>query len=187
MVSAETAKRLLALHGEVRPQSSADWTGAIPLPAVIEQFYRDVGPVNVTILAYGNPYFFPSLRDLWQFQAGYRWNGLSGKPIDNWNDNWLVLADEGGDPFIVEQSSGVVLHAYHGEGDWDAGELFPDLNAMAACLAQLGGVVLDAGDKFTNEDCYIAPEFRALALGRLLELLGTESHAQVVLGALGWG
>jgi hypothetical protein len=187
MVTAEVAKRLLALHGEVRTQPPSDWTGPFPIPAAVERFYQEVGPANVSIEAHGNPYFLPSLTDLWQFQAGYRWNGLSGEPIEDWPDDWLVVADEGGDPFIFVRSSGVVLHAYHGEGEWDAGEMFPDLNTMAACLAQIGAIVLEAGDDFTEEDCSIRPKNRAMASARLQELLGSKSEAEAVLGVLGWG
>jgi hypothetical protein len=150
------------------------------------QFYREVGPANVEIKAHGNPYFLPCLADLWNFQAGYRWNSLSGEPIEEWKDDWLVVADEGGDPFIFE-SSGTVLHAYHGEGQWDAAEMFPDLNTMAACLAQLGAIVLESRDRYMEEDCSIRPKFKALALDRLQKLLGTKSGAQAVLGVLGWG
>lgn len=187
MLTAEIAKRLLALHGEIRPQPLADWTGTFVLPPAVEQFYREVGPTNITIEAHGNPYFLPCLADLWKFQAGYRWNGLSGEPIEDWNDDWLVVADEGGDPFIFDRSSGAVLYAYHGEGEWDAGEMFPDLNTMAACLAQLGAIVLESRDDYMEEDCSIRPKFRAFALDRLQELLGTKSDAQAVLGVLGWG
>jgi hypothetical protein len=187
MGTAELAKRLLALHGEVRSQPSSDWTGAFPIPSAVERFYREVGPCDVTVEAHGNPYFLPCLADLWQFQAGYRWNGLNGEPIEDWPDDWLVVADEGGDPFILARSSGVVLHAYRGEGEWDADEMFPDLNTMAACLAQIGTIVLEAGDDFTEEDCSIRSKYRALGSARLQELLGSKTEAEAVLGALGWG
>jgi hypothetical protein len=187
MVTAEVAKQLLALHGEVRSQPPLDWTGAFPIPPAVEQFYREVGPANVTIAAHGNPYFVPSLADLWQFQAGYRWNGLSGEPINDWPDNWLVVAAEGGDPFIFAGSSGAVLHAYHGEGDWDASEMFPDLNTMVAVLAQIGGIVLEAGGDFTDDDCSIRPKYHAQACARIQLFLGSKAEADAVLGALGWG
>jgi hypothetical protein len=32
---------------------------------------------------------------LWQFQAGYRWNGLAREPNPDWDDDWLVVASEG--------------------------------------------------------------------------------------------
>lgn len=187
MVTADKAKGLLALHGEVGPQRATNWTGSFAIPPAIEQFYREVGPVDITIEAHRNPYFLPCLADLWQFQAGYRWNGLSGEPIEDWNDDWRVVADEGGDPFIFDRTSGVVLHAYHGEGEWDAGEMFRDLNTMAACLAQIGAIVSEAGNAYMEDDCSIRPEFRKLASVRLQELLGSKSDAEAVLGVLGWG
>ncbi len=186
MVTAEKAKTLLALHGDVRPQPPADWTGSFPIPPGLERFYWEVGPADITIEAHGNPYFLPCLADLWKFQAGYRWNGLSGEPIEDWNDDWLVVADEGGDPFIFARTHGVVLHAYHGEGEWDAAEIFPNLNTMAASLAQIGAIVAEAGNAYMDEDCSIRPAFRALASARLQELIGSRPHTDVVLGLLGW-
>ena len=187
MVPVEIAKRLLALHGDVGPQSPADWTGSFAIPPAVERFYREVGPANITIKVHGSQYFLPSLAALWKFQAGYRWNGLSSEPIEDWNDDWLVVADDGCDPFIFARSSGVVLHAYHGEGERDAREMFPDLNTMAACLAQLGAIVLESRDEYMEEDCFIRPAFRALALARLEELLGSKLDAQAVLCVVAWG
>lgn len=187
MLTAEQVKKLLAVHGEVRPQLPEDWLGAFALPVAVKRFYREVGPVDVTIEGYGNPYFLPCLADLWQFQAGYRWKGLGGELIEDWNDDWLVIADEGGDPFIFSRSTEAILHAYHGEGEWDPSMMFPDLNTMAACLAQLGAIVLEAGESFTDEEYCIRPECRASALTRLESLLGSAVAAEAVLGILGWG
>ncbi len=102
-------------------------------------------------------------------------------------DDWLVIADEGGDPFIFVRSSGVVLHAHHGEGDWDAGEMFPDINTMAACLDQIGAIVLEAGDEYMEEDYSIRLKYRELTSARLQELLGSKAEAEAVAGMLGWG
>src|SRR5205823_5012077 len=131
--------------------------------------------------------YLPSLAELWRCQAGYRWNGLSGASIEDWPDDWLVVADEGGDPFILVWSSGAVLHAYHGEGKWNAGEMFPDLNTMAACLAQIGAIVIEAGREYMEEDFSIRPKYLVLASVRLQELLGSKSKADAVLEVLGWG
>ena len=186
VATAEQARQLLSLSGVVRPQPLSDWTGAFPIPPAIERFYREVGPADVYIESYGNPFFLPSLSKLWQFQAGYRWNGLSGEPVADWRDDWLVVADQGGDPFILSRSSGAVLHDEHGRGMWQPGELFPDLYTMAACLGQLGAVVASAGECFTDEDCRIRPEWRDEALMGLRHLLGSPWAAEFVLGSLGW-
>jgi hypothetical protein len=137
------------------------------------------------VQSYGNVFFFPSLAGVWQFQAGYRWNGLTGEAIAGWRDDWLVVADQGGDPFILSRSSGLVLHDVHGRGKWEPSELFPDLNSLAACLGQLGAVVVAAGKAFKDEDCRIRPEWLAEA-GAGLRQLGASTTADRVLSALGW-
>ena len=187
MVTAEITRELLSKHGKTRSQPATDWTGKIPLPPAVEKFYLDIGPSNITIEAHGNPYFLPNLASLWKFQAGYRWHGLTKERIEVWKDEWLVVADEGGDPFFFDQSSSTVLHAYHGAGKWDAREMFPDLNTMAACLAQLGGIVCEFRDEYMAEDCSIRPKFRAIALERFQKLLGTTTDAKAILDVLCWG
>lgn len=187
MATAEQARQLLSLSGDVRPQPPEDWTGAFPLPPAVEQFYLEVGPADVFIESYGNGFSLPSLAKLWSRQAGYRWNGLTNEPVADWQDDWLVVADQGGDPFILSRSSGVVLHDQHGRGVWEPGELFPDLNTMAACLGQLGAIVAAAGEDFTNEDCQICPEWHDASLAGLRQLLGSLGAAECVLASFGWG
>lgn len=187
MATAEEARRLLSLSGDVRPQPPGDWLGLFPIPPAIERFYREVGPVDVCVESYGNPFFLPCLAKLWEFQAGYRWNGLSGEAVADWQDDWLIVADQGGDPFILSLSSGAVLHDEHGRGVWEPGELFPDLNTMAACLGQLGAVVVSAGEGFTDEDSRICPKWRDEAVEGMHRLLGSSLAAESVLEILGWG
>ena len=129
----EKAKSLLSYHGTCRPQPSSDWTGNIPLAAEIADFYRDVGPDNITIETGANPIFVPSLAKLWERQAGYRWNGLTKEAIDDWNPEWIVVADEGADPYVFYR--GRILFAYHGSGSWDFHDEYPDIVTMASGLA----------------------------------------------------
>jgi len=186
MVSSADVKRLLLLHGKVQAQPASDWKGTFPLPTSIEKFYQEVGPLDVTIEVHGNPYFLPRLAGLWDLQAGYRWNGLSGERLNDWKDDWVVVADEGGDPFVFVQSSEEVWHDFHGAGKWNPTPMFPDLNTMAACLGQLGAIALEAGEAFTDADCNIRTEWRKEALVRLNDLVGSSSSASGVLGVL-WG
>jgi hypothetical protein len=187
MVPCERVRELLSRHGVVQQQQPDDWTGKFPLPPSVERFFLEVGPVDITIEGYGNPYFLPRLAALWEFQAGYRWNGLTGQPIEDWDDDWLVIADEGGDPFILSRASGRVLHAVHGTGVWEPAVMFADLNTMAACLGQLGAVVVSAGEDFADEDCLIRPEYHGQALAGLQQLLGMKSETESILERLGWG
>jgi hypothetical protein len=187
MLTADQVRELLSIHGVVQPQPLEDWKGVLPLPVSAEQFFQEVGPVDITIESYGNPFFLPRLAALWKFQEGYRWNGLSGQPNEDWDDNWLVVADQGGDPFMLSRASGTVLYAAHGVGAWKPSEMFPDLNAMAACLGHLGAVVVSAGEAFTDDDCRIRPEHRKQAIVGLRRLVGSTSEAESILETLGWG
>lgn len=187
MATAEEARRLLSASGVVRPQPPTDWCGPFPIPPELERFYWEVGPADVCVESFGNPFFLPSLARLWGRQAGYRWNGLTGVPVPDWPNDWLVVADHGGDPFILSQSSGAVLHDKHGRGGWVPGEMFPDLDTMAACLGRLGAVVAAAGEDFTDADCQIRPEWRDEAVAGLGRLLGSPLAAESVLHSLGWG
>ena len=187
MVTVEQARQLLSLLGVVRSQPPTDWSGTFPIPPALERFYGEVGPVDLSIEAYGNPFFLHSLAGLWPFQAGYRWNGMTGEPEAAWDDDWLVIGSQGGDPFILSRASGAVLYDQHGRGKWETEEMFPDLNTMAACLGQIGAVVAAAGKEFTDEECRIRPEWREAAAAGLQRLLGSRRAAESVLGTLGWG
>ena len=72
--SVDQARILLRSHGEVRPQPALDWTGEVELPPALAVYYWDIGPLDVEITGYGNPFSLPSLGKLWDFQAGYRRN-----------------------------------------------------------------------------------------------------------------
>ena len=187
MVDERAVRSLLERHGQVRSQAASDWRGTFPLPAVLSEFYESVGPVNVEIPGYGNPYHLPSLANLWDHQAGYRWHHPSGERLEEWLDDWLVVADECGDPFILSRTSGRVHLAMHGQGVWEPEELFPDIYTMAACFGILGAVVEDAGAELTDGEGNLAPTYRAKAERELRDLLGSAVSAEEVLGTLGWG
>lgn len=142
------AKSLLSKHGVCRSQPASDWKGDFPLPDQLAAFYNDVGPDNISIDTGANPIFLPSLSNLWERQAGYRWNGLTKQPIDDWDPEWIVVADEGADPYVFYR--GTILFAYHGSGVWDFHESFPNLLAMACSLATKS--YDDDEEEFDDED-----------------------------------
>ncbi len=186
MLTSEQVRDLLARHGTTRPQSTTGWRGDIPLPAAVEKFYAEVGPSDITIENYGNPYFLPSLASLWQFQTGYRWHGFTGERLPEWDGDWLVVADEGGDPFILSISTGSILYAHHGEGVWEPEVIYPDIFTMAACMAILGSIVTEARDDFIDQECRIRPRHQAEAMQQFEEILGSRAEAEAVLGLCGW-
>jgi len=186
MTTALDLKKILALSGAVRPQPVADWTGPFALPEDLQRFYAEVGPDNISISNYGNSFFLPALSDLWDAQAGFRWNAVTGDRIENWADDWLVVADQDGDAFIHDRPTGTILWAQHGTGSWNPQPLFSNIQECAAVLGTLGKVTDEAGDDFLDEDCYISPQYRAAAKSALTDILGTPSQAEHVLTTLEW-
>ena len=186
MIEAARTIELLSAHGSCVSQDASDWQGTIALPDEVAQFYAEVGPQEIEIEGYGNCTSIPSLAELWQYQAGYRWDALTGERIDDWPDSWFVVADEGGDPYIYDADTRQVLFAQHGMGTWEAGELYANLNTMAACLATLGNVILNA-EEFTDDDERVKPQYREQAVSLLAELLGSRSEAEAIVETAGWG
>ncbi|WP_229301198.1 hypothetical protein [Stenotrophomonas maltophilia] len=147
--------------GLLRAQHEGDWQGPFPLPPVLARFYAQVGPLgheinakvgNSGITIPGLDVWIPPLRRMWSHQAGYRWHGISGEPIGNWPSNWLVIADRGADPFILDLDDGRVLFSHHGAGLLDAGEIAADVLTLMAALAAAGTAYLEAGDDLYDDD-----------------------------------
>src|SRR5690348_16656301 len=84
VITTHQARELLSAHGRTLPQSPHDWNGTFELPEGVKCFYQEVGPDDITIKSYGNPWFLPRLSSLWSFQAGYRWHGVTGEQIPEW-------------------------------------------------------------------------------------------------------
>ena len=173
-------------QASLRPQQADDWMGEYPLPAAVGTYYAELGPDDLSIAGYGNGYFLPSLANLWAHQTGYRTHGYTGARIADWNDDWLVVGDEGGDPFIFSRGQGVVLRARHGEGSWQPELLFRNLAEMVITLAVLGEIVVTAGESLTDEECLIQARYLEEAATRLTLVAGSSERAVAVLAALGW-
>ena|ERR1051326_8524122 len=183
----DTARSILSRLPKVvlRSQSVSDWAGEYPLPSAVAEYYSNLGPVDVWLESYGNPYSLPSLSRLWSHQVGYRTHGNTGERLPDWEDDWLVIADQGGDPFIFSRTTSRILHAYHGEGVWEPDQIFESLPEMATSLAILGEIVGSAGREFTDEDSLIRPQFREEARARILAFAGP-SRADEIVACLGW-
>jgi hypothetical protein len=169
-----------------RSQAPADWRGEFPLPDAVAEYFKSFGPTDVTIEGYGNPYFLPSLSGLWDFQAGYRYHSDTQERLAEWDDDWLVIADEGGDPFIFSRASSVILHAYHGDGAWEPVQMFDSLIEMAMTFAVIGDIVVSAGYSLTDGDSMILPRYREAARARIGEFLDSHERTDTIVSRLGW-
>ena len=169
----------------VRAQSEEDWTGPFPLPRTIERYYAELGPADLEIWGYGNPWYVPALAQLWDLQAGYRYHPETKKTFNEWKDNWLVVAYEGGDPYIFDTENEAILHDLHGQGIWNPKMLFQDLSQMISVFAVLGAIRARAAQSFTNH-LGIDERYIKEALLDLEAMLGSERRATATLERLGW-
>ncbi len=186
-----------ARFGPLQAQDEHDWQGPFPLPPVLARFYTQVGPLgcemntkvgHAGITIPGLEVWVPPLKRLWSHQAGYRWHGITGEPIDDWPSNWLVIADRGADPFILDLDDGRVLFSHHGAGLLDAGEIVGDVPSLMAVLAAAGTVYFAAGDDLYNDDDDggIRAEHQDAAVQAVTGVLGdrtdAESFIEMLLG-----
>jgi hypothetical protein len=169
-----------------RAQPVSEWVGPFDIPQPVADYYAELGPVDVHIPGYGNSYFLPSLASLWKFQAGYRYHPETSERFKDWDDDWLVIADEGGDAFIYSRSGATIYHAYHGEGIWSPKPLFASIEHMAACLSLMGEIAGCAGLDFTDSDSLILPVYIETAEARMTEITKDSSYTERVLTRLGW-
>jgi len=188
---------LLAPWGELRPQPASDWQGPIPLPAALADFYAQVGPCGETYHAQvgptgvsldigGNPVDIPPLHKLWQRQAGYRWNAVSGERIADWCEQWLVVADQGADPFILDTASGEVLFAFHGAGTWQPKLLAATLQTAFGGLATMANAMAELGDDAFDDTGELLATARAAVAASLASYLGSAPQAAQFLDVLEW-
>jgi hypothetical protein len=82
----------------LRLQPPSDWLGEFPLSSMVGEYFAELGPVDAWIEGHGNPDFLPSLSGLWHYQAGYRYHPDACERFPDWHDDWLAIADGGGDP-----------------------------------------------------------------------------------------
>lgn len=73
------------------------------LPKELQTYIEQVCPdKNITIGGVGHPIEILSIEQLsWQM-IGYNFDSTKKIAIENWQDNWFLIANEGGEPIIVD-------------------------------------------------------------------------------------
>ena len=88
-------------------------------------FERDIESVNCGL---SDIYFFKE-NSIEKEQAGYRFNGLTGEPIEEWiGDNYYVIGIDSccGDPIIVDVSKEELPIYYMFHDDWSSLQLIAE-------------------------------------------------------------
>lgn len=101
---------------------------ALQLAAPAENLPIDMGTHRLTLWA---------PEELIELQVGYRWHGFTGKPIVEWDERFVVFAEDGGDPLALrlDEEDGPVWLAHRGEGRHHFFEAAPDLATFYGALA----------------------------------------------------
>jgi hypothetical protein len=96
----------------------------VALPWEVEEYLRTAVPLrDVVLLTEADPVRLWGVRGLGRRQDGYSYNPLLQEDLGDWNPDLLVVADRGGDPYVVPLSGGhdaplQVQTAPHGAGRW---------------------------------------------------------------------
>jgi hypothetical protein len=182
----EKAKKAFAKLGDIKSQSAKLWEGPFELPNALAEFYLNIGPSSILVPGIGNDYFFPDLAGLWKYQEGYRYHSDTGILCPEWNDDWIVIADEGGDPFIISREKGCILHDLHGQGAWDPNEFVSDILTFAGSIASLGVIVAETKLMLTDADFHIKKEYMQRARRDLELFLESPEDIEAFLFMVGW-
>lgn len=176
---------LLSPWGELRPQAGSDWQGEIALPAVVADLYAQVGPVDISLSAGGNPVAIPALKSLWSRQACYRWHGNTGQRLPEWQDHWLVVATEGSNPFMLDTMTGQVYFALAG-GKPDFQLFAPDLLTAFASIACVANTMRELDEQAFDDTYELTVAARARVIDDLDKLLAGNANASEMLAAWRW-
>lgn len=88
----------------------------------------DLGLHNLTLWA---------PQEIIELQVGYRWHGFSGKRMREWDERFVVFAEDGGDPLALrtDEDDGPVWLSHRGEGRHTFFEAAPDLASFYEAVA----------------------------------------------------
>lgn len=97
------------------------------LPKFYLDFLEKASPLaaDFKIKGYGSVDVYGA-HELIKGQEGYSYNPCTNKNIENWNSDYVVIANHFGDPFCIDisQENSPVYFAYHGQGAWEFSEEF---------------------------------------------------------------
>lgn len=110
----------------------------LPLPAPLIRAFAHLAPSETFAIDLGTH----ALRswapgELLELQVGYRWHGFNGKRLREWDERFVVFAEDGGDPLALrlDELDGPVWLSRRGEGRHAFFEAAPSLGHFYECLA----------------------------------------------------
>lgn len=134
--------------GRVRRMQAA----YLPLPAPLVRAFAYRAPArNLRLDLSTHCLTLWSPQELIELQVGYRWHGFTGKKMLEWDERFVVFAEDGGDPLAlrVDEQDGPVWLSHRGEGRHAFLHAAPSLadfyDALALRLSSGGAAQLERG------------------------------------------
>lgn len=130
------------------------------LPVELVQYIDTICPTNgLTIEGVGHPVELLEAADLAWRPAMYA--QLTGE-LAKWQDDWFLIAHEGGDPIIVKTSeqgeTSTVYSAMQGMGVWDFAPIADSIGQFLVCICAIEhGLNFPGIDQPLDDDFNLAP------------------------------
>ena len=103
---------------------------SLRLPEYYLDFLSKASPLNVEVKLkeYGSIDLYGA-HELLDAQNGYSFNPVTNEKIDDWPENFIVIASCEADPFCIDctRDNSPVFYAAHGMGEWNFDEAFSSL------------------------------------------------------------
>ncbi|MEQ8767094.1 MAG: SMI1/KNR4 family protein [Planctomycetota bacterium] len=138
----------------------------VTLPEELIKFYQDADPTLVKVPSLdGEITLYPS-RHLLTKQKGFRFHPKTGRKLPEWNENWLVIGDEDGDPFIIDTRLKRPPHAvyrdYLDTEEWSPTRVADSLPQFLDLLRVWVDIIVgDCNLKITDKDDQLLPSVEA--------------------------
>lgn len=86
-----------------------------------DNIYTDVNEEDDDLYSYGNDIEVYGATGLIAGQHGYSYNPIKKAVIEDWNPNYVVIANCNADPYCIDISleNSPVYYAVHGTGKWE--------------------------------------------------------------------
>lgn len=137
----------------------------IPLSHELRQWYEIAAPSTSYIDVFSDDLMVYNPINLVENQKGYRWSiSPTGESHldDQWDMNWVVIADLGADPIIAhtDRPNTPISGDIHGTGGWNPRLIAPSLPIFIRMIAAWIDVRdLQYHSEILNFDCSPLPEF----------------------------
>jgi len=110
-----------------------------PLPIDFVYYLKKIATQDdYGFLRVGNSLNLYGFSNISSLQEGYNFNPFTKEKIPEWLDNWLIIADEGSDPIIIDLlKAGKVFQSIHGEDNWNFFPIADSISQFFLCCTAL--------------------------------------------------